>query len=387
MTPSIHCFNATERISFGEPATTAVLKELDRTDSQRVFVLGSRSVAMTPSYQAIIRALGKRCVGQFTAITAHVPQSCVLEGAQAVRAAQPDVLLAIGGGSVIDATKVILIALKKDLSTPAQLHEAAGFAASDGSVRPADAAQWLRMIAIPTTLSAAEFTWFAGCSDTTAGVKEIFGYPMTAPRAVIVDPLVTLDTPMNLFLSSGIKAVDHAAEFMAMLNVDPSVDAFGTAALALLSKGLPRVLANPADLDARLDCQRGMAMSIRILEFGARVGASHAIGHVFGAHAGVGHGYTSCVLLPAVMRYNKVVNAPKQQMIAQAMGCAGMEAGDAIEQLVRSLNLPTRIRDVGVKREDFQAIADKVMHDFGIKNNPRPVTQTSQLIEILESAW
>ena len=87
MTPSVHCFNATERISFGEPATTAVIKELDRTGSQRVFVLGSRSVAMTPSYQAIVRALGSRCVGQFTSITAHVPQSCVLKGAQAARAA------------------------------------------------------------------------------------------------------------------------------------------------------------------------------------------------------------------------------------------------------------------------------------------------------------
>ena len=387
MQPSFHCFSATERISFGEPAATAVLKELERTQSQRVFVLGSKSVAATPSYQAIVQALGPRCVGQFTNITAHVPQACVLEGGSAARLAGADVLLAIGGGSVIDATKVILVALQKGLTTHAQLHEAAVFAATDGSARPADAAQWLRMIAVPPTLSAAEFTWFAGCSDTKAGVKEIFGYPMTAPRAVIVDPLVTLDTPISLFLSSGVKAVDHAAEFMSMLNVDPCVDAFGTAALKLLSEGLPRVLANPLDLDARLDCQRGMAMSIRILEFGARVGASHAIGHVFGAHAGVGHGYTSCVLLPAVMRYNKVVNAPKQKMIAQAMGCEGMEAADAIEQLVRNLNLPTRIRDVGVKREDFQVIADKVMHDFGIKNNPRPVTHTRQLLEILESAW
>ena len=387
MTPSFHFFNATERISFGEPAVTAVIKEVERTGSQRVFVLGSKSVEATPSYQAIVQALGKRCVGQFTGITAHVPQDCVLAGAQAARAARADVLLAIGGGSVIDATKVMLVALKLGLTTRAELHGAAVFAATDGSARPNDAADWLRVIAVPTTLSAAEFTWFAGCSDTTARVKEIFGYPMTAPRAVIVDPIVTLDTPMSLFLSSGIKAVDHAAEFMAMLNVDPCVDAFGTAALALLSKGLPRVLADPKDLDARLDCQRGMAMSIRILEFGARVGASHAIGHVFGAHAGVGHGYTSCVLLPAVMRYNKVVNAPKQQMIAQAMGCAGMEAADAIEQLVRSLSLPTRIRDVGVKREDFPVIADKVMHDFGIKNNPRTVTQTSQVLEILESAW
>ena len=387
MQPSFHCFSATERISFGEPAATAVLKELERTQSQRGFVLGSKSVAATPSFQAIVQALGPRCVGQFTNITAHVPQACVLEGASAARLAGADVLLAIGGGSVIDATKVILVALQKGLTTHAQLHEAAVFAAIDGSARPTDAAQWLRMIAVPTTLSAAEFTWFAGCSDTKAGVKEIFGYPMTAPRAVIVDPLVTLDTPMSLFLSSGVKAVDHAAEFMSMLNVDPCVDAFGTAALKLLSEGLPRVLANPLDLDARLDCQRGMAMSIRILEFGARVGASHAIGHVFGAHAGVGHGYTSCVLLPAVMRYNKVVNVSKQKMIAQAMGCEGMEAADAIEQLVRNLNLPTRIRDVGVKREDFQVIADKVMHDFGIKNNPRPVTHTSQLLEILESAW
>jgi alcohol dehydrogenase class IV len=87
------------------------------------------------------------------------------------------------------------------------------------------------------------------------------------------------------------------------------------------------------------------------------------------------------------MRYNKVVNESKQKVIAQAMGRPGLEAADAIEQLVRSLNLPTRIRDVGVKREDFQVIADKVMHDFGIKNNPRPVTETSQLLEILESAW
>ncbi|NQW85597.1 MAG: iron-containing alcohol dehydrogenase [Alcaligenaceae bacterium] len=387
MTPSFHFFNATERISFGEPAVKAVLKEVERTGSQRVFVLGSKSTEATPSYQAIIRALGHRCVGQFSGITAHVPQDCVLAGARAALAARADVLLAIGGGSVIDATKVMLVALKLGLTTRSELHDAAVFAATDGSARPNDAADWLRMIAVPTTLSAAEFTWFAGCSDTTARVKEIFGYPMTAPRAVIVDPIVTLDTPMSLFLSSGIKAVDHAAEFMAMVNVDPCVDAFGTAALALLTKGLPRVLADPKDLDARFDCQRGMAMSIRILEFGARVGASHAIGHVFGAHAGVGHGYTSCVLLPAVMRYNKVVNAPKQQMIAQAMGCAGMEAADAIEQLVISLNLPTRIRDVGVKREDFQVIADKVMHDFGIKNNPRPVTQTSQVLEILESAW
>lgn len=387
MTPSFHFFNATERISFGEPAVTAVLKEVERTGSQRVFVLGSKSIEATPSYQAIVRALGHRYVGQFSGITAHVPQDCVLAGARAALAARADVLLAIGGGSVIDATKVMLVALKLGLTTRSELHDAAVFAATDGSARPNDAADWLRMIAVPTTLSAAEFTWFAGCSDTTARVKEIFGYPMTAPRAVIVDPIVTLDTPMSLFLSSGIKAIDHAAEFMAMVNVDPCVDAFGTAALALLSKGLPRVLADPKDLEARLDCQRGMAMSIRILEFGARVGASHAIGHVFGAHAGVGHGYTSCVLLPAVMRYNKAVNAPKQQMIAQAMGCAGMEAADAIEQLVISLNLPTRIRDVGVKREDFQVIADKVMHDFGIKNNPRPVTQTSQVLEILESAW
>ena len=387
MTPSFHCFNATERISFGEPAVTAVLKELDRTQSQRVFVLGSKSVAATASYQAIVRALGERCVGQYTGITAHVPQECVLQGTRAAAQTNADVLLAIGGGSVIDAAKVMLVALRKGITTREGLHEAAVFAATDGSVRPDDASEWLRMIAVPSTLSAAEFTWFAGCSDTTARIKEIFGYPLTAPRAVIIDPLVTLDTPMNLFLSSGLKAVDHAAEFMAMLNVDPCVDAFGSVALKLLSEGLPRVLAHPEDLEARLDCQRGMAMSIRILEFGARVGASHAIGHVFGAHAGVGHGYTSCVLLPAVMRYNKSVNAPKQKLIAQALGCEGAEAGDAIEQLIRRLNLPTRIRDVGVKHEDFQVIAEKVMHDFGIKNNPRPVTQTSQVVEILESAW
>ena len=139
------------------------------------------------------------------------------------------------------------------------------------------------MIAVPTTLSAAEFTWWGGALDTVRQVKEPFGYPLMMPKTVILDPKITLATPLALFLSSGMKAVDHSAERLASLNSEPFKDAAVMQSLRLLSRGLPRVQEQSGDLQARLDCQMGMAIGMMGPATGAGVGASHAIGHALGA--------------------------------------------------------------------------------------------------------
>jgi len=380
-------YSALERVVFGQSAASAIISEVDRIGRRRVFVVTSRSVALSAPFKKIVEALGERRVGVYSEVTAHGPRECVISGSAAARLAEPDLLLAIGGGSVIDAAKLMLLCLRHDIAKVDGLDAYRGFPAADSSVRPADESRWLRLIAIPTTLSAAEFTWFGGAYDAERRVKDPYGHPMMVPQAIILDPAATLATPLLLFLSTGMKAVDHAAERLASLSVEPLTEALATQALRLLSRGLPEVLKNPADLDARLDCQKGMAIAMVGPSAGVGVGASHAIGHVLGGHSGVSHGHTSCILLPPVMAWNRVANDDRQKLISEALGRPDVDAGTALSELVRRLGLPQRLRDVGVRREEFPAIAEKVLHDFAIRGNPRPVTVTAQVMEILDLAW
>jgi alcohol dehydrogenase YqhD (iron-dependent ADH family) len=123
-------------------------------------------------------------------VTAHGPRRCVIDGTEAARSAGADLLVAIGGGSVIDAAKVTQLCLRHDIRDPEGLSAYSGRGRGDPSTRPADADRWIRIVAIPTTLSAAGFTWFGGASDPERGVKELFAHPMMIPQVVIMDPAI-----------------------------------------------------------------------------------------------------------------------------------------------------------------------------------------------------
>lgn len=387
MQETAYRYSALERVMLGGPAIEMINAELDRVGAHRAFVVTSRSVASSAPFQAIVEALGPRCSGVFAEVSAHGPLACVIAATEAARSARPDLLLAVGGGSAIDAAKLVLLCLRNDIRSVDEFASYRGFPAVDFSVRPADAARWLRLLAVPTTLSAAEFTWFGGAHDTRRRVKDPYCHPMMVPQAIILDPVITLATPLPLFLSTGMKAIDHAAERLASFTAEPLTEALSVQALRLLSRALPRVRAAPTDLEARLDCQRGMAIAMAGPAAGVGVGASHAIGHVLGGHCGVQHGHTSCVLLPSVMRWNHAANESRQQLVSEALGRAEIDAGTGLAELVESLGLPRRLRDVGVDRGDFAVIADKVLHDYAIRGNPRPVTAPAQVIEILDLAW
>src|SRR5205085_7938189 len=213
------------------------------------------------------------------------------------------------------------------------------------------------MIAIPTTLSAGEFSAGAGCTDTQRHVKESFSHPLMMPRTVILDPDASVHTPEWLFLSTGIRAVDHAVEDICSVNGQPISEGAAYHALRLLGKGLPGVKSDPENRAARLDCQLGAWMSVVGSQTGVAKGASHGIGHVLGGTANVPHGYTSCVMLPQVLRFNMSVNAERQAMVSAALGVPDTPAADAVAALIAELGLPGRLRDVGVKPEQLDAIA------------------------------
>jgi maleylacetate reductase len=385
--PGLHRFPLMDRVVHGQLAAAAVREEADRLDRRRVFLVTNRSLAQTPQIAAIAAALGGRHAGSFAGVAAHGPRQCVIEGAAAARAADADLLVAVGGGSVVDAAKVMQLCLRHGITEAAALSGHSGGGRADPSTRPADADRWIRVIAVPTTLSAAEFTWFGGASDPARGVKESFSHPMMIPQAIVMDPQMTLATPMRLLLTTGMKAVDHAAERLASLKSNPYNDAVSSLALRLLSQGLRSAKRDPADIDARAELQYGAFMSMCGSAAGVAVGIGHAIGHALGAHCSVPHGETSCVMLPAVMRWNAGSNPGRQALIAAAMGQPNDGAAQALAELVAELGLPARLRDVGVTRQDFGPVAGKALGDMLVKNNPRPVRSAADIEEILELAW
>ena len=170
-------------------------------------------------------------------------------------------------------------------------------------------------------------------------------------------------------------------------NAQPLSDGTSLHALRLLGRGLRAVKADPADLEARLDCQLGSWMSIMGSQNGVQKGASHGIGHVLGGTAGVPHGYTSCVMLPPVLRFNEPVNAERQAWVSEALGRPGAKAGDVVAELVAGLGLPGRLRDVGVQPEQLDRIAEELMHDRWVHTNPRKIDGPPAVRMLLDAAW
>src|SRR4051812_6841550 len=389
MIHGIHRTPPMDRVIYGTPLAEALADELARLNARAVYVLASGTLNReTDVVDTVRQVLGNRLAGLCARIGSHTPRIDVVAAANEARAAKADWLLTVGGGSVTDAAKMIGLCLGNGVTAPEQLDAFRAVITVEGKTeRPSVKPPALRSIDVPTTLSAGEFTAMAGCTDTVRQVKESYAHPLMMPHTVILDPAVTIHTPERLFLSTGIRAVDHAVEDICSVNAAPFSDGTSMHALRLLSAGLPAVKANPGDLEARLNCQLGAWMSIMGSQNGVSKGASHGIGHVLGGTADVPHGYTSCVMLPHVLRFNEPVNAERQVLVAEALGWPGMKAADAVARLIADLGLPATLRDVGVKTEQLDAIAHQSMHDRWVHTNPRKIDGPPVVRELLDAAW
>ncbi|WP_199852177.1 iron-containing alcohol dehydrogenase [Rhodopseudomonas palustris] len=372
-------FGAMEEVVYGQPAADALAAQLDRIGAQRALLMVSGTLNRTTDEIAKIKdALGSRCAGVFDAMPAHTPRAAVIAATEQARAIQADIIVTVGGGSITDGAKAVQICLANDISTAAEIDRVRNI--------NAPVAPKVRQISVPTTISGGEFSAIAGVTNEATRVKEKLAHPLTMPRAAILDPAITLHTPEWLFLSTGIRAVDHCVEAICSREAHPYGDAQALRGLSMLAAGLPRVKADPTDLDARLDCQIGTWLSMGALSSGVPMGASHGIGYVLGAVFDVPHGHTSCIMLPAVMRWNKSANRDRQALVAAAMGHPGEDAGDVLDALIRVLGMPRSLREVNVGPEHFERIASQAMGTPWVPRNPRPIDGPAQVREILELA-
>jgi maleylacetate reductase len=372
-----------DEVVFGRPASEVIVEQMDRLGANRAFLMVSGTLNRETSVIENIRqALGPRCVGTFDAMPPHTPRAAVIAAANQARSAGADLIVTIGGGSITDGAKAVQLCLANDVSTVEDIDR---IRASAG-VSPPMNAPVVRQISAPTTIAGGEFTSIAGVTNETTKVKEMLRHPLVIPRVTILDPELGTHTPEWLWLSTGIRAVDHCVEGLCSREAHPYADAQAVMGLSLLARALPRVKADGSDLSARMDCQIGTWLSTGPLASGVPMGASHGIGYVLGAEFGVPHGHTSCVMLPFVMRWNKPVNAARQALVSAAMGHSGEDAGDVLDDFIRDLGMPRSLREVKVGPEHFDRISQQAMATPWVPRNPRKIEGPAQVREILELA-
>lgn len=377
-----------ERIIFGEPLAEALGREMDEGGFSRVFVMASATLSkQTDVITSLKASLGDRFVGVFDEMPAHSPRRGVLRAIEMARAAEPDLLLSIGGGSSIDGAKIVQIGLAENIRTVDDFDAFHLQRDKTGKVvNPGFRTGALRQIAVPTTLSGAEFTHTGGSVDEANHKKDLYVQPNLVPRTVILDPALSIHTPEWLWFSTAVRAIDHAVESIYSLTANPLTDATCLHGLRMLQRSLRKSRKDPADLDARLESQMAVWLSTTGMARGQH-GASHGTSYSLAAVADVPHGHCSCVLLPATLRFNKSTTLERQKLISEALGRPGGDAADALLELLEELGQPRTLREVGVTREQLPVIAKTVIASGQARFNPRPVEKESDVMEILETAF
>lgn len=361
-----------------------------------LLITGTTLATKTDLVERVLAAAGGRIASVFHETTQHVHRDSVIRAIEAARAGGADGIVSFGGGTPNDTGKAVVLGLAENVRESADFDRYRVRFEYPATVEiPPVTGTALPMVAISTTLSGGEFTHFAGITDSERQVKDLVIDKKLAARAVFLDPELTLDTPDSLWLATGMRSVDHCIEALCSVNAHPFTDALASEALTMLNRYLRECKADPADLVARTHAHIAAWMSVCGLA-NVNLGLSHGIGHQLGARNDVPHGVTSCVMMPATMEFNRAHVGTRQAWIADAMGhdvrgldahAAAAAGRDAVRTLIGDLELPRRLRDVGVSVEDFPAIAKDALEDLVVATNPRPVDGVEDVIGVLHAAW
>ncbi|KAI3336359.1 putative Fe-containing alcohol dehydrogenase [Xylariaceae sp. AK1471] len=388
----------TPLLSYGLPFISSLLKHVDDTfHASKLYVVCSKSLAKNTSYlDDLKQQLGDKLVGTRVGMRSHSLWSEILEIVADVKRCEADCIVTLGAGSLIDAAKVVSYAIANSVSTPDELKS---LSVGSASKRPNVRLSEIPIISIPTSLSGGEYSSFAGATNDADGRKHSFSGPeIKGPSLVILDPELATTTPPSVWLSTGVRAIDHCVETLCSLQSNEGADEAARLGLKRLVPGLLRCKENPEDIEGRLECFLGSRDAMAAATSGVPMGASHGIGHQLGP-AGVGHGETSCILNPAVCKYNyvKKANVTRQDAITEILwhdteasaifekkGLKKESAilGDLMDAIIRALGLPRTLKEFGIDEDKLDGIAEHSLQDRAVKTNPAHLDKEG-VLEIL----
>jgi acetaldehyde dehydrogenase/alcohol dehydrogenase len=380
------------------------IESLRQVPATQVLVVTDADTEARGAVDEVRRHLGPAGVRVFSDLHSEPSEEEIRTGVQVLDQMQADLVVAVGGGSVIDAAKAMRL-----------FHEHPHLSLRELALPFLDArkrvaqypqiAHHVRLVAIPTTAG-------TGSEVSPAAVLTVGGTKVTlvdyslVPDMAIVEPRLTATMPPTLTADTGVDALTHALEAFVSIFASPYTDAFCLQAIHLILDALPRACADGADLQARTDMAN--AATIAGLAFSnAFVGVNHALAHAVGARFGIAHGRANGLFLPHVLRYNaavpsKFMPAPgyaayvapeKYAQIAWVLGLGGHEEEIArerlfarIDELLRAVGMPRTVADVGIDPETFRAAIDDLamaaFRDPSLRTNPR-MPLVSELRQLL----
>lgn len=298
------------------------------------------------------------------------------------REVEVEAIVAVGGGSVIDAAKAVSILLTNE--SPINQYDGINLVKNAGTL----------LVAIPTTAgSASEVTSFTVITDTKQHKKMVIGGQNVGARVALLDPNLTLTAPPELTASTGMGALAHAIEaYLSVANSIPT-DINALKAIELICSNLPKAVQDGSNLEARSNTLLG-SMLAGFAYNSAILGLAHSISHPLCVHSKIQHGFANAVVLPYVMEYNGQAIPKRLKDIGLAMGLdirdlapdeAVTATVDAVKELSRKIGIPT-LKELGASRDDFERIALDALTEISTIFNPRNPSK-EDVIAILEKAF
>lgn len=374
------------KIVLGQGALARLPAQAQRLKMKHPLVVTDAGVVKAGIAQRIYDVLEKANISYavFDRVEPNPTEKDAVDGVAAYRHAGCDGVIALGGGSALDAAKLVQLLVTH--APPLSRYDDAkgGDQFVEDNLPP--------LIAIPTTAgtgSEVSRSGVATLKDT--GRKTVVFSPFLMPKAAIVDPELTLGLPPKMTAWTGMDAFTHCLEAYLSSGFNPFADALSIDGVARVARSLPVAFANGQDIGARLDMM--IAAMEGAISFQKGLGAAHALAHALTPISGTHHGLANAVVLPTVMEFNRASSVPRLARVAIAMGDTSgareeILAGNAIER-VRALNqklgIPSRLTEVGVLEKDLERIADKAFEDASHHGNPTKTTR-EDLLTLLKAA-
>lgn len=380
-------FRMPTKIRFGENSSQQIGPVLKEKNYKKVFIATGKHVNKAGIAARVAESIEKAGL-EYVICDEFIPEPTVESVdhiAEVLRQSGADVVVAVGGGSPIDAAKAICLLQTHEGSCRDYLF--GGTKTVSGPIMP--------LVAVPTTAgTGSELTAASVISNEQERTKVSITSDYLIPEMVFIDPMLQLGMPPFITATTGMDALTHAIEAYVSLNASPLSDMFALQAIEMIGKNLRTAVSDGSNREAR--CNMAIASTIAGAAFmNGGLGVVHGIAQTIGAFAHVAHGTANALLLPYCMERNVVGNLEKFKNIAVAMGenleglslreAADM-AVDAVFRLVQDLRIPMTLKEVGVNRGMFGDIAKDVMNYRLLAVNPCKITE-KDVIEILENAY
>ena len=381
-------FSGVEEVLHNIKAAEVLPEELRYRGYNRALIVCSKTLnTKTDIVREIEKALGDTCVGVTDEVGEHAPLVNIMKAVTLVKELNADILIAIGGGSVIDFCRMLQLCISEGVDEKKDIFQYAIGWEGNRWIFGSKAKPKIRQITIPTTLATAE--WTLGCSpvDEETNLKTMFIVPQGGPEMILYDPEILSQTPLHLTLSTAVRGLDHAINTRCAEKQHPMANVLTERAITLSIENLPKLKKDPQNLETVNNCQLATWFTGAVQQ-SAMHGFSHFMVHILAPIAGASHSDAACVLMLAQARWLEGYADDAHGAIKRSLGRENEPLHKILEELLLELEMPTTLEELNVTPDLIEKMIQPAL-DYHLVTayNVRPIKTGDDIKAVLDLAW